>query len=63
MKTQLALGAAALAMTALTGCVHVSDDGYSDQEEISINTETALRVCGGPGTVKEVTEEGFTCQD
>lgn len=63
MKTQLAIGAAALAMTVLTGCVHVSDDGHSDLEEISINTETALRVCGGPGTVKEVTDEGFTCHD
>ncbi|MEM1036965.1 MAG: hypothetical protein AAGI14_09435 [Pseudomonadota bacterium] len=63
MKLRLGAAAAALSVVTLAGCVHVSDDGLSDLEEISINTETALRVCGGPGTVAEVSEEGFTCKD
>ncbi|MEM1391222.1 MAG: hypothetical protein AAGG45_10370 [Pseudomonadota bacterium] len=63
MKLKLGFAAAALSVVALAGCVHVSDDGLSDLEEISVNTETALRVCGGPGTVAEVNDDGFTCKD
>ncbi|MEO1643021.1 MAG: hypothetical protein AAFR74_06755 [Pseudomonadota bacterium] len=63
MKLKLGLIATALSLTALAGCVHVSDDGMSDLDEIAVNTDTALRVCGGPGTVAEVDEDGFTCKE
>jgi hypothetical protein len=62
MKKALSIGGIAITMLALTGCIHVSDDGHSDLDEIAVNTETALRVCGGPGTVAEVTEDGFLCK-
>jgi hypothetical protein len=61
MKKALSIGGVAITMLALTGCIHVSDDGHSDLDEIAINTETALRVCGGEGRVKEVTEDGYIC--
>lgn len=51
------------AIFALTGCIHVSDNGPGDLDEIAINTETALQVCGGPGTVARVTEDGYSCKD
>ncbi|MEM8616967.1 MAG: hypothetical protein AAGF20_08540 [Pseudomonadota bacterium] len=60
---KIILAATALSGLALTGCVHVSDNGASDLDEIAVNTETALRVCGGEGRIKEVTEDGFKCQD
>lgn len=63
MKLKLGLAASALCLTALAGCVHVSDDGMSDLDEIAVITETALRVCGGPGTVAEVTDDGYSCKD
>ena len=63
MKMKLAIAAAALSLTTLAGCIHVSDDGISNLDEIAINTETALRVCGGEGKVAEVTDEGFECKD
>lgn len=60
-KTLLA-GVAGILCLGLGACVHVDEGDWSDAEEISRNTETALRVCGGPGTVAEVTDEGFTCK-
>ncbi|MEL7232035.1 MAG: hypothetical protein AAGJ85_05940 [Pseudomonadota bacterium] len=63
MKLKLGLVASALSLAALAGCVHVSDNGASDLDEIAVNTDTALRVCGGPGTVAEVDEDGFTCKE
>lgn len=62
MKKTLLIGGMIATVLALGACVHVSDDGYSDQDEIAMNTETALRVCGGPGTVESVDEDGFTCK-
>lgn len=58
----LALGALAAAMITLTGCIHVDEGHHSDLDEIAINTDTALRVCG-EGYVKQVDEDGFECQD
>ncbi|MEM9937883.1 MAG: hypothetical protein AAFZ91_06145 [Pseudomonadota bacterium] len=58
----LALGAAAAATLMLTGCIHVDEGHRSDLDEIAINTETALRVCGD-GNVKMVDEDGFECRD
>lgn len=63
MKKALSIGGIAITMLALTGCIHVDEGDWSDSEEIALNTETALRVCGGPGTVAEVNEDGFTCKD
>jgi len=63
MKKTMLFGAIGAAFLTLAGCIHVSDDGHSDLDEIAINTETALRVCGGPGTVEEVTEDGYECKD
>lgn len=61
MKTSILIGTVAVSFLALAGCIHVSEGSYSDLDEIAANTETALRVCGGPGTVQEVTENGYTC--
>ncbi len=61
MKKALFIGGSAITLLALAGCIHVSDGDYSDLDEIATNTETALRVCGGEGYVKEVTEDGYTC--
>lgn len=60
----LALSAlGAVALIGVTGCVHVSDSsGYSDQDEIQMNMERALDVCGD-GNVAEVSEEGFSCKN
>ncbi len=63
MTKSLLIGGVAASMLALSGCIHVDDDGYSDVDEIAYNTETALRVCGGPGTVAEVTDDGFQCKE
>jgi len=63
MTKTLLLGGMAVSALALAGCIHVDDDGYSSVDEIAYNTETALRVCGGPGTVAEVTDDGFECKD
>lgn len=57
----IVLGAVAAAMLTLTGCIHVDEGHHSDLDEIAINTDTALRVCG-EGFVKEVNEDGFECQ-
>lgn len=52
----------AVALIGVTGCVHVSDSSdYSDQDEIQMNMERALDVCG-EGNVSEVSEDGFTCK-
>ncbi len=61
MKKALLISGAAVSFLALAGCVHVAEGHYSDQDEIAANTETALRVCGGEGQVKEVTEDGYSC--
>lgn len=51
-----------VALIGVTGCVHVSDSsGYTDQDEIQMNMERALDVCG-EGNVAEVSEEGFSCK-
>lgn len=60
-KIRLA-GAASLLCLGIGACVHVDEGDWSDAEDISRNTETALRVCGGPGTVAEVSDDGFTCK-
>ncbi len=61
MKKPYLIGGIAVSFLALAGCIHVSEGSYSDLDEIAVNTETALRVCGGEGLVKEVTEDGYTC--
>lgn len=58
-KTVFAL--TAVTLLALTGCIAVDADEHS-VDAVAINTETALRVCGGPGMVKEVTDDGYTCK-
>jgi hypothetical protein len=63
MKKTVLLGAMSLTLIGLIGCIHVDEGDWSDSEEIARNTETALRVCGGPGTVAEVTENGYTCKE
>ncbi len=63
MKKALLIGGIAMATITLSGCIHVDDSGYSNVDEIAINTETALRVCGGEGRVKEVTDDGYSCHD
>ena len=61
MKSTLFV-AALVASVPLAGCIYV-DDGREHIDDIAVNTETALRVCGGEGWVKEVTEDGFTCKE
>lgn len=62
-RTVLALSAlSAVALIGVSGCVHVSDSsGFSDQDEIQMNMERALDICG-EGNVAEVSEGGFTCK-
>lgn len=62
MTRTLIAGAASALVLTLGACVHVDEGDWSDSEEISRNTETALRVCGGPGTVEEVTDDGYSCK-
>ena len=62
MKNTVLFGAMSVALLGLVGCIHVDEGDWSDSEEIALNTETALRVCGGPGTVEKVTENGYTCK-
>jgi hypothetical protein len=62
MKNTILFGAMSVALLAVVGCVHVDEGDWSDSEEIARNTETALRVCGGPGTVEKVTEDGYSCK-
>ena len=62
MKKTLLIGGLAATFLTLAGCIHVAEGDYSDQDEIAMNTETALRVCGGPGTVESVDEDGYTCK-
>lgn len=62
MKNTVLFGAMSVALLGIVGCVHVDEGDWSDSEDIARNTETALRVCGGPGTVEKVTENGYTCK-
>ncbi|HBT36143.1 MAG TPA: hypothetical protein DEB52_08980 [Hyphomonas sp.] len=52
----------AIATLTLAGCIHVDADEHG-RDAMYENTETALRVCGGEGRVKEVNEDGFKCID
>lgn len=63
MKNTVLFGALSVTLLGLAGCIHVDEGDWSDSEEIALNTETALRVCGGPGTVEKVTEDGYSCKD
>ena len=63
MKKTVLFGAMSVALLGFVGCVHVDEGDWSDAEEIERNTDTALRVCGGPGTVAEVSDDGFSCKD
>lgn len=63
MKQSLLIGGSAALFLALAGCVHVAEGHHSDLDEIAVNTQTALDVCGGPGTVESVTDDGFECKD
>lgn len=62
MKKTVLAGALGVALLGLVGCIHVDEGDWSDSEEIARNTETALRVCGGPGTVEKVSENGYSCK-
>jgi hypothetical protein len=62
MKNTVLFGAVSAVLLGLAGCIHVDEGDWSDSEEIARNTETALAVCGGPGTVEKVTEDGYTCK-
>lgn len=61
MKRTL-FAATAIATLGLAGCIHVDADEHG-RDAIYENTETALRVCGGEGRVKEANEDGFKCLD
>lgn len=61
MKKTILIGGTAAALVTLAGCVHVAEGHHSDLDEIAVNTDTALRVCG-EYNVKEVTEDGFECK-
>ncbi|GAB5457438.1 MAG: hypothetical protein Hens3KO_04680 [Henriciella sp.] len=63
MKQSLIIGGSAALLLTLAGCIHVAEGDYSDQDEIAANTEMALQVCGGPGTIAEVSEDGFECKE
>jgi len=63
MTKKVLFGAMSIALIGLAGCIHVDEGDWSDSEEIALNTETALRVCGGPGTVAEVSEDGYSCKE
>ena len=63
MKNAFKLGGVLLLIGGLGACVHVAEGHHNDLDEIAVNTETALRVCGGPGTVEQVTEDGYECKD
>lgn len=63
MKQSLIIGGGAVLLLTLAGCIHVDEGHHSDLDEIAANTETALRICGGPGTVAEVSEDGFECKE
>ncbi|MEO0451542.1 MAG: hypothetical protein AAFZ74_14615 [Pseudomonadota bacterium] len=62
MKKTIMFGAMSVGLIGLVGCIHVDEGDWSDSDQITLNTETALRVCGGPGTVEKVTEDGYTCK-
>lgn len=62
MKNTILFGALSAAFVGLVGCVHVAEGDWSDSEAIARNTETALRVCGGPGTVEKVNDQGYLCK-
>ena len=53
--------AGGLLAASLTGCIAVS--GVHDEvDAVAINTEVAVRVCGGEANVKEVTDDGYKCR-
>ena len=62
MKNTILISGVSVMLLGLAGCIHVDEGHRSDSEEISRNTDTALRVCGGPGTVADVSDEGFSCK-
>jgi PBP1b-binding outer membrane lipoprotein LpoB len=61
MKTIASIAAVGLGALFLTGCIHVTEDNYSDADMIARNTESAIRVCG-EGNVQKVDEEGYSCK-
>ena len=58
-KTVFAL--TTVTLLTLAGCVAIDADEHA-VDAIALNTETALRVCGGVGSVKEVTDDGYSCK-
>lgn len=52
---------ASAAMIGLGACVHIDDDGNYYDDELALNTERAVEVCG-EGRVAEVHDDGFTCK-
>ena len=58
MKVSMIAGA--LLALSLTGCIAVS--GVHDDDAVRVNTDLAVRVCGGEQNVKEVTEDGYSCK-
>ena len=62
MKTTTSIAAIGLGTLFLTGCIHVTEDSYSDADMISRNTEAAIRVCG-EGHVQKVDEDGYSCKE
>ena len=59
MKNSMILAGIVLAVS-LTGCVAVS--GVHDDDAVRVNTDLAIRVCGGEQNVKEVNDEGYVCK-
>ena len=52
--------AGALLAVSLTGCIAVSD--VHDDDAVRVNTDLAVRVCGGEANVREVTADGYRCK-
>lgn len=61
MKTRTSIAVIGLGALFLTGCIHVTEDSYSDADMIARNTESAIRVCG-EGNVQKVDEDGYSCK-
>ncbi|MEM6914276.1 MAG: hypothetical protein AAF511_09895 [Pseudomonadota bacterium] len=52
----------AVASVALSGCIIDAGDDWPDDSSLEMRTRLATDACG-PGNVKSVSREGFTCKD
>ncbi|MEM0929987.1 MAG: hypothetical protein AAGI89_11925 [Pseudomonadota bacterium] len=52
----------AVASVALSGCIINASDDWHDDMSLETRSKLATEACG-PGNVKSVTKEGFSCKD